>query len=51
MLVRTTAKNLGIQKFPVAVIAHPLGGLTKEEVIRKADNIVQDLISKLCESP
>ena len=50
-LVETTAKNLGMQKFPVAAIVHPLGGLNKEEVIRKADTIVEELISKLCESP
>jgi hypothetical protein len=51
MLVETTARNLGIQELPVAVVAHPLGGLKREEVIRKADNIVEDVISKLCEAP
>ncbi len=51
MLVGTTARNLGMQKLPMAAIEHPLGGLKKEEVIQKADSIVEDIISKLCEAP
>jgi hypothetical protein len=49
--VETTARNLGIQELPVAVVAHPIGGLKEEEVIRKADTIVEDLVSELCEAP
>jgi hypothetical protein len=50
MLAETTAKNLGLQNLPLVIIAHPLGGLKEEEVIKKADNILEDLISKLFEA-
>ena len=32
---------------PLAVVPHPIGGISSEEVKAKADNIVDFIISKL----
>ena len=40
-------KNLGLPNLPMVIIPHPIGGLKEEEVIAKADAIVDQIIQAL----
>jgi len=34
-------------ELPLVIVSHPIGGLKKEEVIAKADQIIEKIISSL----
>jgi hypothetical protein len=36
--------SLGMPRLPLAIIPHPLGGLTPEEVREKADSIFEEVL-------
>jgi hypothetical protein len=43
-LARIEAKNRGIADLPLALIPHPLGGIPEEEVVRKADLVIDTVV-------
>lgn len=43
-LAALEARNRGLADLPLALIPHPLGGIHEEEVVRKADLVV-DLVA------
>ena len=40
-------KSSGMPELPLVVVSRPIGGLKKEEVIAKADQIIEKIISSL----
>ena len=48
-LARATATGLGIPDIPLVVVSHPIGGISVQEVITKADSILDKVISRLTE--
>ena len=46
-LARTTATGLGMPDQPLVILPHPVGGISAEEVIAKADGILDNLIKQL----
>jgi hypothetical protein len=45
-LARSVAGSLGRPFLQLAVIPHPLGGLSKEEVYGKAEGALEDVVRK-----
>ena len=43
-LARLEAKNRGIADLPLALVPHPLGGIKEDEVVRKADLVVEAVL-------
>ena len=43
-LARLEAKNRGIADLPLALVPHPLGGIKEEEVLRKADLVIEAVL-------
>ena len=43
-LARLEAKNRGIADLPLALVPHPLGGIKDEEVLRKADLVIEAVL-------
>jgi hypothetical protein len=43
-LARLEAKNRGIADLPLALVPHPLGGIKEDEVLRKADLVVEAVL-------
>jgi hypothetical protein len=41
------ARNRGLSELPLALIPHPLGGIHEEEVVRKADLVIDLVVSAL----
>jgi hypothetical protein len=39
-LAQLEARNRGLAELPLALVKHPLGGIRDDEVLRKADTIV-----------
>jgi hypothetical protein len=46
-LARATAKAMGISDLPLVVVSHPIGGISPEEVMLKADGIIDKVIGQL----
>jgi hypothetical protein len=46
-LARATAAGLGMPNLPLVIVPHPIGGISAEEVIAKADSILDNLIEQL----
>jgi hypothetical protein len=44
-LARLEAKNRGLEALPLALIPHPLGGIREEDVVKKADLVVETVVS------
>ena len=44
-LARLEARNRGLAELPLALIPHPLGGIREEEVVKKADLVVDVVVS------
>jgi hypothetical protein len=40
---------MGIPNIPLVVVSHPIGGISAQEVIAKADSIFDKVISRLIE--
>jgi len=43
-LARLEAKNRGIADLPLALVPHPLGGIREDEVVRKADLVIEAVL-------
>jgi hypothetical protein len=39
------ARNRGLADLPLALIPHPLGGIREEEVVRKAELVIEVVVS------
>ena len=44
-LATLEARNRGLADLPLALIPHPLGGIHEEEVVRKADLVIDLVVS------
>ena len=44
-LATLEARNRGLAELPLALIPHPLGGIHEEEVVRKADLVIDLVVS------
>ena len=49
-LARMEARNRGIADLPLALVPHPLGGIKEDEVIRKADLVVEAVLKAVTRS-
>lgn len=49
-LARLEAKNRGIADLPLALVPHPLGGIKDDEVIRKADLVIEAVLKAVTRS-
>ena len=47
VLARATAAGLGMPNLPLVIVPHPVGGISAEEVIAKANGILDNLIKQL----
>ncbi len=43
-LATLEARNRGLAELPLALIPHPLGGIHEEEVVRKADLVIEVVV-------
>ncbi|MDO8477220.1 MAG: hypothetical protein Q7W02_13690 [Candidatus Rokubacteria bacterium] len=43
-LATLEARNRGLADLPLALIPHPLGGIREEEVVRKADLVIDIVV-------
>ncbi len=43
-LARLEATNRGIADLPLALVPHPLGGIKEDEVVRKADLVIEAVL-------
>ena len=43
-LARLEAKNRGIADLPLALVPHPLGGIKEDEVVRKAELVIEAVL-------
>ncbi len=48
-LAHLEAKNRGLEGLPLALVKHPLGGIKEDEVVGKADTIVDRVAQAVCE--
>ena len=44
-LATLEARNRGLADLPLALIPHPLGGIHEEEVVRKAELVIDVVVS------
>ena len=44
-LATLEARNRGLADLPLALIPHPLGGIHEEEVVRKAELVIEVVVS------
>ena len=44
-LATLEARNRGLADLPLALIPHPLGGIREEEVVRKADLVIEVVVT------
>ena len=44
-LATLEARNRGLAELPLALIPHPLGGIHEEEVVRKAELVIEAVVS------
>ena len=47
ILARATANGMGMSDLRLVIVQHPIGGISVEEVITKADGILENLIKQL----
>ena len=47
VLAKATAAGLGMPNLPLVVVPHPIGGISAEEVIAKADSILDKVIKQM----
>jgi hypothetical protein len=46
-LARLEARNRGIATLPLALVPHPLGGIRDDEVLKKADLVIEPVLKAL----
>jgi len=49
-LATLEARNRGLADLPLALIPHPLGGIREEEVVRKAELVIEVVVSAVTKS-
>jgi hypothetical protein len=49
-LARLEAKNRGLEALPLALVPHPLGGIHEDEVLRKADQVIDSVVTAVTTS-
>jgi hypothetical protein len=49
-LARLEARNRGLEALPLALIPHPLGGIREDEVLRKADGVLDAVVRAVTRS-
>ena len=49
-LARLEARNRGIENLPLALVPHPLGGIHDEEVLKKADLVIDAVLAAVTHS-
>ncbi len=49
-LARLEARNRGVEALPLALVPHPLGGIKEDEVLRKADLVIQTVVKAVTRS-
>jgi hypothetical protein len=47
VLARATANGMGMSDLRLVIVQHPIGGISAEEVIEKADSILDKVIKQL----
>jgi hypothetical protein len=47
VLAKATATGLGMPDLRLVIVPHPIGGISAEEVIAKADSILDKVIKQL----
>ena len=47
VLAKATATGLGMPALRLVIVPHPIGGISAEEVIEKADGILDNLMKQL----
>jgi hypothetical protein len=43
-LARLEAKNRGLEALPLALVPHPLGGIHEDEVVQKAELVIESVV-------
>ena len=46
-LARQSAEQLGLSDARIVVVAHPIGGVSKDDLGRRADAATEDVMSRL----
>ncbi len=49
-LARLEARNRGLEALPLALVPHPLGGIREDEVLRKADGVLEAVVKAVTRS-
>jgi hypothetical protein len=49
-LARLEARNRGIEALPLALVPHPLGGIHEQEVVKKADLVIDAVLAAVTRS-
>jgi len=49
-LARLEARNRGLEGLPLALVPHPLGGIREDEVLRKADGVLEAVVKAVTRS-
>jgi len=45
-LAETCAAGFGVEKLPIAIVEHPLGGIAPETAASRADKVIEDIVFK-----
>lgn len=46
-LARQTGRDVGLAKARIVSLAHPVGGIEKDELRRRADAVIEDVMNRL----
>ena len=46
-LARQSAALAGLPDARIVVVAHPIGGVSEDELVRRADAVTEDVVSRL----
>ena len=46
-LARQSAAQAGLPDARIVVVAHPIGGVSEDELARRADAVTEDVVSRL----
>ncbi len=49
-LARLEARNRGVEALPLALVPHPLGGIQEDEVLRKANLVIETVVKAVTRS-
>ena len=45
LLAKAESKALGLPQLAILFLPHPIGGISPDEVVRKADNAIDEMIT------